>query len=86
MSALEHLSDAEKAALDTEVYASLARIMTGAPAPEGSVTITAEDPEDFRRQWADLFDRPGNGEDAGAADHPAATGPGADPSAPPGRR
>ncbi|WP_184573489.1 hypothetical protein [Lipingzhangella halophila] len=61
------------------VYASYGRMVLGAPPPEGSVTIDATDADDFRRQWDALFSN-GDGEDSGgAADHPGAPGPSADP-------
>lgn len=57
------------------VYASYGRMMLGAPAPEGSVTIAASDADDFRRQWRTLFDDDGGEDVGGAPDHPGAAGP-----------
>ncbi|GAB3209177.1 hypothetical protein ACQEU5_20375 [Marinactinospora thermotolerans] len=77
MSASEHrISDAE---LAQAVDASYGRLVRGASAPAGSVTIHATDPEEWRRQWSALFD---DGEDEGdTAGHVRASGPEADPGA-----
>ncbi|RNL80711.1 hypothetical protein [Halostreptopolyspora alba] len=78
MSALEHLSEAERAELDQAVYASYGRMVLGAPPPEGSVTIAATDREDFRAQFYALF---GTGEEHGGdTDQVRAAGSGDDPS------
>ncbi|WP_020380378.1 hypothetical protein [Nocardiopsis potens] len=55
------------------VYASYGRMVLGAPPPEGSITIDADDEDDFRRQWAAMIR--GEDEEPGAADHPGAPGP-----------
>ncbi|GAB3490123.1 hypothetical protein [Nocardiopsis coralliicola] len=55
MSSLERLSESDRAELDQAVFASFGRMMTGAPAPEGTVTIAADDRDDFRRQFHELF-------------------------------
>lgn len=80
------MSDARTPYHDTDpetiqaAFASYGRMVLGAPPPEGSVTIHATDREDFRRQWAELFDNNEDGEDGpGAADHPGPPGAQADP-------
>jgi hypothetical protein len=77
---LEHLTPEQQAALDPEVYASLGRLLTGAPPPAGTVTITATDDADWHAQWAAIR------EDAGAADRPPAPSAGTDPGDAPGRQ
>jgi hypothetical protein len=81
---LEHLSDQDRAELDQAAYASFGRMMTGAPAPEGTVTITADSRDDFRAQFHALFGTGDDEEHGGAhpeaADQVRAPGPGDDPA------